>query len=86
MIDTPLTCKEFVEIVTAWCDHALTQADAERFEAHLAICPSCQEYLAQILRTVDLSGRLRKTDLDPRIREDLLVCFREWTSEPTSKR
>ena len=84
MIDVPLTCNEFVEMVTAYCDHALPQMDAVRFEAHLAICPSCQEYLDQILRTVSLSGRLRETALDPRIRANLLVCFREWTSEPTS--
>jgi anti-sigma factor RsiW len=86
MIDAPLTCKEFVEIVTAYCDHVLSPVDAERFEAHLAICPSCQEYLDQILRTVSLSGRLRETALDPGRREHLLSCFREWTSEPTSTR
>ena len=86
MTDLPLSCKEFVEIVTAYCDHALPQMDAARFEAHLAICPSCQEYLNQILRTVNLSGKLNETALDPEIREHLLVCFREWTTEPTSTR
>ena len=47
-----LSCKELVELVTDYLDGAMAEADRARFDAHLAICPPCVEYVAQIGRTV----------------------------------
>ncbi|MGH3250243.1 MAG: zf-HC2 domain-containing protein, partial [Trebonia sp.] len=41
-----LVCQEVVELVTDYLEGALSSADNRRFEAHLAGCPHCTEYLA----------------------------------------
>lgn len=54
----PLVCQEVVEMVTAYLEGALPRRDRRRFEAHLADCPHCAEYLAQMRATIRLTGRL----------------------------
>lgn len=76
----PLACKQFVELVTAYFDNALPEADRVRFEAHLAECPHCKRYLNQMQVTVKLVGRLSEAQLPQQVRSHLLECFREWTA------
>jgi anti-sigma factor RsiW len=78
MTTQPLTCREFVEIVTDYLEGALAPADVERFEQHLGVCPGCDTYLDQIRQTVGLTGRLREQDLAPPARDALLAAFRDW--------
>ncbi|HVC80160.1 MAG TPA: hypothetical protein VNL35_06615 [Chloroflexota bacterium] len=47
-------------------------------ERHLALCPPCDIYLAQMRRTIDLTGQLREADIEPPARERLLDLFRQW--------
>ena len=81
MTSIPMTCQQFVEVITAYLDHELAPEEAAEFDAHLVECPYCQEYLDQMRRTVELSGRLFETSVDPEVREDFLACFREWTGQ-----
>jgi len=37
-----MTCREFIEFLL---DYLLGQVDREKFDAHLAVCPSCVSYL-----------------------------------------
>ena len=73
-----LTCQELVELVTDYLDDALPRAERARFEAHIAACANCREYLAQFEQTVELTGTLREDDLDPVARDTLLAHFGEW--------
>jgi anti-sigma factor RsiW len=73
-----LTCRELVELVTDYLDGALSRADRARFEAHIAACGNCTEYLAQFKRTIELTGTLREDDVDSAAREALLAQFGEW--------
>ena len=76
--DTEMSCKELVELVTDYLDGALPAHDRARFEEHLAECPWCVEYVAQIERTVALVGATsREVEDDPRTAE-LLELFRDW--------
>src|SRR4029078_3367823 len=53
-----LSCREVVELVTAYLEGALTEAEEVRFEEHLAMCDGCAAYLDQMRRTIDVAGRL----------------------------
>ena len=55
-----LVCQQVVELVTDYLEGALSPAEHRRFEAHLAGCPHCTEYLAQMRETIRLAGRSRR--------------------------
>jgi anti-sigma factor RsiW len=73
-----LACRQVVEMVTDYLEGALSPADRRRFEAHLAVCPHCTEYLEQIRETIRLAGRLTPEDLTPRMSADLTDLYRRW--------
>ncbi|HUO74567.1 MAG TPA: zf-HC2 domain-containing protein [Solirubrobacteraceae bacterium] len=73
-----MDCKQLVEVITAYLDHTLPDEERCRFDAHLADCPHCTEYLAQMRRTIDRLGRLDETTLPPEPRKQLLAAFRDW--------
>jgi anti-sigma factor RsiW len=74
----PLVCQEVVELVTDYLEGALSRAERRRFEAHLADCPHCTEYLAQMRATIRLTGRLEADDLTEEMRADLGELYRRW--------
>jgi anti-sigma factor RsiW len=75
-----LTCAELVELVTEYLDDELPPIERRRFDEHLSVCTGCRNYLDQMRRTIDATGRLREEELDPRVREELLAAFRGWNS------
>jgi anti-sigma factor RsiW len=79
-----LACRELVELVTAYLEGALSGHDQRRFDAHLAVCPGCREYLEQMRQTIAAVGRLAASDLDPMMRDRLLAAFRTWRSSDPS--
>jgi anti-sigma factor RsiW len=60
---TQLTCREVVEFLTDYLDHALGAAEQQAFEHHLAQCDECVAYLKSYEQTVRL-GRAAFDDLD----------------------
>jgi anti-sigma factor RsiW len=75
-----LVCRQLVEVVTDYLEDALPAAERARFEAHLAECPYCTEYVEQ-MRTVTrtLGGLAASEDaLTPASRDALLDAFRGW--------
>ncbi len=77
-MDRPLTCQEFVELVTEYLDGALGPVDRERFEAHLAQCPGCDMYVDQMRETAEIAGKLEEDHLAEPARSTLLEAFRTW--------
>ena len=75
-----MTCKELIETITAYLDGALPDTDRRRFDTHIANCPYCAEYLAQMRGTVARLGTLDETALSHGAREQLLAAFRDWRS------
>jgi anti-sigma factor RsiW len=73
-----MACKELVEVITAYLEGTLPVGDRCRFDAHLAECPYCTEYLAQMRNTIERLGGLDETMLSPDVREQLLAAFRHW--------
>jgi len=72
---------EAVELVTDYLEGSLSRSARRRFEAHLAGCPHCTEYLAQMRETISLTGRLEPEDLTPQMREEFTDLYRRWRSE-----
>ena len=78
-----LTCRELIDLVTAYLDGAL-QGDARaRFDRHIDACVGCRRYLDQMRKTVRMTGRLTEEDVSPLMRERLLGAFREWSAGAT---
>jgi anti-sigma factor RsiW len=74
----PLSCREFVELVTAYLEGALAPDEQVRFEEHLGACVNCTAYLEQLRQTLAAVGRLRVEDLSPAAEATLLDAFRDW--------
>jgi anti-sigma factor RsiW len=76
--ETELSCKELVELVTHYIEDALPAGDRARFDAHLADCPWCVEYVAQIERTVSAVGATWRDIESNAGMAELLELFRDW--------
>ena len=76
-----LVCREAVELMTAYVEGTLDAAERARFEGHLAGCPHCTEYLAQMRRTIELSGHLRDDDVPSDVIDVLTQAFAEYHHE-----
>jgi anti-sigma factor RsiW len=76
-----LVCQQAVELVTDYLEGTLARPARRRFEAHLAGCPHCTEYLAQMRETVRLTGRLVPEDLTPQMRDEFVELYLLWRSE-----
>lgn len=75
-----MPCAELVERVTDYLEGAMSAEDRARLEAHLTECDACSEYLAQLGRTLALTGELREEDVDgaPALRAELMASFAAW--------
>jgi len=77
-MDSEMTCKELVELVTEYLEGTLAEDLRTRLEQHLAGCDGCTNYLEQMRQTIRLTGKVREENLTPTQREDLLCLFRDW--------
>ena len=73
-----ITCKEVVELVTDYLEQTLLPEVQARFEAHVADCPGCETYIAQVQKTIAMLRKLTEEQMFPGTREELLEMFREW--------
>ena len=73
-----LTCQELVELVNDYLEGALSPDDRQRFEAHLAACGGCQNYLEQMRRTIAATGALTEDTISEEAEDELLRLFRDW--------
>lgn len=72
-----LACAELVEILTDYLEGVLPARDAAVIEAHLALCPGCAAYLAQMRATIRVLGHVPVETLSPEATATLLAAFRE---------
>ena len=73
-----MTCREMVELVTAYLEGNLPAEQRARFEEHLAICDGCQAYVEEMRDTLTALGRLPEDQLSSHAREALLAAFGDW--------
>ena len=75
-----LVCREVVELVTEYLGGTLPTEDRARFDAHLATCPPCTAYLAEVRTTLELAAELGATAPPPDddVARQLGDLFRDW--------
>ena len=73
-----LVCRRAVALMTEYLDDALSPRDRARLEDHLAACPHCGEYLAQMRAIFDAVGRVEPDDLPPDALDELVGLYRSW--------
>jgi anti-sigma factor RsiW len=76
-----IVCQQAVELVTDYLEGALPRSARRRLEAHLAGCPDCAEYLAQMRTTIELTGSLTSADLTPQMQDEFIAIYRRWRAE-----
>jgi anti-sigma factor RsiW len=74
-------CRQAVEMVTDYLEGTLPRRARRRFEAHLAGCPHCTEYLAQMRETIRLTGHLEPDDLTPQQQDEFIDLYRRWRAD-----
>ena len=75
-----LVCRDAVALMAAYLDDALPESDRTRLEGHLADCPHCSEYLAQLRVVIDVSGEVTADALDDEALDELVDLYRLWRS------
>ena len=73
-----LVCRDAVALMTAYLDGGLAAAERDRLEGHLAGCPHCSEYLAQLRATVDALGTVDIDELPDETVDELVALYRRW--------
>jgi len=78
-----LSCREVIELATAYAERALPFMARMRFLMHLSMCGNCRRYVKQLRLTVDAVGRVRQPAPEPTpgTREALLRTFRNWKKD-----
>jgi anti-sigma factor RsiW len=79
-----VVCQQWVELVTAYLDGTLPRRVTKAIDRHLAGCPHCREYLAQMRLTIELAGELRDEDVPPDVLDALEAAFRDLEEDPGS--
>jgi predicted anti-sigma-YlaC factor YlaD len=86
MTSSKLVCKETVELVTDYLEGALLSELEAQFEAHVATCPGCTNYLAQMRQTLQLLRQLTDDATPTASRAVLLQQFQTWRQHQKSKK
>ena len=77
-----LVCSEAVALITDYLDGSLAARQRRLLEQHLAACPHCSTYLAQIRATRDALGLVEVDDLPEETLDGLLSLYRSVRSGP----
>jgi anti-sigma factor RsiW len=76
-----LVCREAVALMTDYLEGQLDERDRARLEGHLAACPHCSEYLAQLRVTIDALGRADPDALSDDAVDELVGLYRLWRAD-----
>jgi CspA family cold shock protein len=76
----PLVCKQAVALMTEYLENDLSPRDRERFEQHLAGCPHCTEYLAQMRATIAAAGKSNRMIWSPKRSTTSSTCSDDGSS------
>lgn len=77
-----IRCDEVVELISEYLEGTLDIATLAEFEAHLALCEACAEYLHQTRVTLNALGSVSLDTLSEHARADLLHAFRNVPRSP----
>ena len=73
-----ITCQELTEVITDYLEGTMPLEDRASFEAHLAICEGCVNYVTQMRQTIAATRELQPAHVEATAPDDLLDAFRAW--------
>ena len=76
-----LVCRQAVALMEDYLDGRLAPRDLARLEQHLAACPQCSEYLAQMRATIDALGHAQPESLSDDAMDELVALYRRWRED-----
>ena len=79
-----LVCRQAVELMADYLDGRLPPKELARLKEHLAACPHCSEYLAQLRMTIDALGRAEPDALTDDALDELVGLYRRWQAQRRS--
>ena len=79
-----LVCRQAVELMADYLDGRLPPKELARLKEHLAACPHCSEYLAQLRVTIDALGRGEPDALTDDALDELVGLYRRWRERRSS--
>ena len=74
-----ISCQEVVELVSDYLEGRVDDAARVEIEAHLELCPGCDEYLRQMRTTIRTLGYVPLDTLPDAAKEELTAAFRNIT-------
>lgn len=75
-----LACRQVVDLLTEYLEDVLPPSSRARLERHLAACPHCTEYLAQLRATIRASQLVTVDEIDEATKDELVALYRRWRS------
>ncbi len=73
-----LVCRDAVALMSDYVDDVLDERDRKRLDLHLAGCPLCTEFLAQLRATIDALGHAEPDDLSDAALDEFVALYRQW--------
>ena len=80
-----IVCRQAVSLVAGYIEGSLGRRDRRSLERHLAVCPNCSEYLAQMRATIAAAGTVEPEQLSAAARDDLVDVYKRFLAEKTQK-
>jgi anti-sigma factor RsiW len=78
---TTVICQEWTELITDYLEGTLPRRLVKAIDRHLAGCPHCTEYLAQMRRTISVTGDLpTDTPVSDEMLDALQRAFEDYSS------
>jgi anti-sigma factor RsiW len=79
-----LVCREAVALMTDYLEGDISARDKARLEHHLAGCPHCSEYLAQLRVTIDALGHVEPDGVPDDAMDAIVGLYRRWKADDDS--
>lgn len=79
------TCKEIIDLLSEYLDGDLPGEDLGAFEAHMALCPPCVDFLDHLKRTRSLVRSLRCDEVPKDVQRQLRAFLERARKGPGPK-
>lgn len=77
-----MTCKELIESLAEYVDHALTPEIVAEIDAHLSGCAPCRTYLATYVKTRTISAEANRVEMPDDVKERVTRLLLERLRRP----
>ena len=70
-----MTCQQLIDFIMSYVENQLPQEERSEFDRHLAVCPSCVNYMKTYERTVLLAKACAEDPVPADVPESLVQAI-----------